>query len=297
MSERESKIFVSRTDEYNAYNALKRIFNFFRIKLTFDTAAIKLNLCSLKSRETGATSDPIVVEQLVKILNENGVKVRLIESNSSSKNADLAFKYLGFKKLEEKYDVRCINISRDDFSLRKINGYYLKTVKIPKAIETCDFFITHPKLKTHSSMKLHITGALKNQFGCLIEKEKAKYHSMIHEIIADMNTAFTPDFIIMDAITVMTGYGPTNGTPQRLNLLIAGLDPVAVDTFGAKILGSNPRSIRYIKLSAKRGLGNMNIRLFGDSIRDLNVNKNYNKRIIINIFNFLDKLRIKGSQV
>jgi len=288
-----SEIFVCRTGEFNVYNALKEAFNFLGISFNFDVVAIKLNLCSLKLRETGATSDPIVVEQLVKILNENNVRVRLIESDSSSKDADLAFKYLGFKNLEKKYDVKCVNLSKDEFSIKKIDGYCLKSVKMPRTIETADFFITHPKLKTHSSMKVHLTVALKNQFGCLMKKNKSVYHPRIHEIIADVNQAFTPDLTIMDGIIAMTGYGPTNGIPQRLNLLFTSRDPVAVDALGARIFGFNPSSIKHIKLASKKGLGNIDSILYGDSIENLVFHLHINK-FIMRSFETLSSMGIKA---
>lgn len=251
----KSKIFIYNTNEFDSYLALKKAFTDLGVKLDFKNVVIKLNLCSLKTRETGATSDPIVVEQLVKFLNEKNIHVSLVESNSGSKNADLAFQYLGFKSLEKKYDVNCINLSKDKFSIKKIDGYFLKSIKIPEIIESSDFFITHPKLKTHSSHGIYITGALKNQFGCLMEKNKAKYHSVIHEIIADLNQVFTPDLVIMDAIIAMTGYGPTDGIPQRLNLLLASIDPVAIDALGASLFGFNPYKIKYLKLSSQKGIG------------------------------------------
>jgi len=289
----KSRIFVSRTDEFNVYTALKEALNSLEISFHFDVAAIKLNLCSLKLRETGATSDPIVVEQLVQLLNENNVRVRLVESNSASKDADLAFEYLGFKNLEKKYDVKCVNLSKDDFAIKKIDGYYLKSVKMPKALETADFFITHPKLKIHSSMGVRLTGALKNQFGCLMKKKKSFYHPMIHEVIADVNQAFTPDLTIMDGIIVMTGYGPTNGIPHRLEMLFTSRDPVAVDALGARIFGFNPSSIKYIKLASKKGLGNIDSILCGDSIENVVFDVHINK-FIMRSFEVLSSMGIKG---
>jgi len=52
----KSRIFVSKTNKFKLYEALAQVFNFFTIKLNFDFIAIKLNLCSLKLRETDATS-------------------------------------------------------------------------------------------------------------------------------------------------------------------------------------------------------------------------------------------------
>ena len=288
-----SKIFLANTDEFRSYNAFKRAFYALGVKLNFDSAVIKLNLCSLKSRETGATSDPIVVEQLVKFLNDNNIQVRLVESDSASKNADLAFAYLGFKILEKKYDVKCVNLSKDEFSIKKIDGYYFKSVKVPKTLENAEFFITHPKLKTHTSMKVHFTGALKNQFGCLMKKNKASYHPAIHEIIADVNQIFTSDLTIMDGIIAMTGYGPTNGIPQRLNLLFASMDPVAVDALGATIFGFDPHAIKYLKLASNKGLGNMNSVIVGDKIENVRFDMHINT-LIMRFFELLSSIGISA---
>lgn len=285
----KSKIFVTITDEFGVRSALEKSFNFFEIPLDkLETVAVKLNLCNFKLRETGATSDPIVVEQLVRFLNDSGVQVRLVESDSASKDADLVFHYLGFKDLEKKLDVKCINLSRDDFSTRKIDGYRLKSVKVPKSIETADFFISHPKLKTHTNV--YLSGALKNQFGCLVEKRKFVYHPWIDEVIADVNLAFKPDLVIMDAITAMAGYGPINGIPQRLNMLITSEDPVAVDCFGSKIFGFSTFLIKHIQKAAKKGLGNKSYLLYGDDIKNVKMRR-YLSKNLITIVNILSHIR------
>jgi uncharacterized protein (DUF362 family) len=293
----DSEIYVYGTNEFKVYDSLKDIFSHLKIKLNFDIAAVKLNLCSIKLRETGATSDPIVVEQLIRFLNEHGIHVNLVESDSSSKNADLAFKYLGFKRMEEKYDVKCINLSRDTYSVKRIDGYYLKSIKVPKTIEDADIFITHPKLKTHSSLNVYITGALKNQFGCLMDRDKASYHPKIHEVIADVNLAFRPDLTIMDGIIAMTGYGPTNGTPVRLNTLIVSDDPVAVDSYVARLFGYNPLFIRYIRLAASKGIGNVDYCLRGKNIPKLDAHLSLAKKAITRTMNILSSIGLTAPEV
>jgi uncharacterized protein (DUF362 family) len=289
----KSKVFIGNTTEFDSYEALIKLFNVLGIKFDFKNAVIKLNLCSLKSRETGATSDPIVVEQLVRLLNENNVKVTLVESNSASKNADLAFAFLGFKDLEKKYNVKCVNLSKDEFLVKKVDGYYFKALKIPKTIEAADFFITHPKLKTHSSMKIRLTGALKNQFGCVMDKNKSAYHCSIHEVIADVNQVLAPDMAIMDGIIAMTGYGPTDGIPQRLNLLLASKDLVAIDSLAARIFGYDPRDIRYIKLASNKRIGNIDSEIVGDKIKNVNLDMHINS-FIMRSFELLSSIGISA---
>ena len=73
-----------------------------------------------------------------------------------------------------------------------------------------------PKLKTNLASS--ITCCLKNQFGCLTEVRKIKYHKHLDDIIVDANIAMKPDFCIVDAIVAMGGaLGPGSG---RLYLLM-----------------------------------------------------------------------------
>ena len=39
------------------------------------------------------------------------------------------------------------------------------------------------------------------------------------------------------------------GTPKRLNLILASLDPVAVDAVGSRLLGHDPHALEYLRLS------------------------------------------------
>ena len=289
----ESKIFLSNTDEFGCYFALKRAIKSLGINLNFKKAIIKINLCSLRPRETGSTSDPIVVEQLVKLLNEFGIQVILVESSSYGRDADLLFSYLGFKSLEKKYDVKCVNLSRDDYSVKKIDGYYLKSIRVARTMESADFFITHPKLKTHTSLGVRLTGALKNQFGCLMDKKKVAYHPVIHEVIADVNQIFNPDLTVMDAIIAMTGYGPTTGIPQRMNLLLTSVDPVATDALGAKLFGYNPRTIKYLKLAERKRLGSTKFKAVGDKIQGCRCEMHINN-LAIRSFELLSHIGINA---
>lgn len=40
-----------------------------------------------------------------------------------------------------------------------------------------------------------------------------------------------------------------------MNLIIAGTDPVAVDTVGAAVMGINPAEVKHLRLAEKKGLG------------------------------------------
>jgi len=103
------------------------------------------------------------------------------------------------------------------------------------------YFITMAKMKTHSLTK--ISCALKNQYGCLMEKRKIKFHRFLDDAIMDANLAMRPDFCLVDGIVGLgTARGPVWGIPINARSIVAGSDPVAVDCVCAKIMGLIPSS-------------------------------------------------------
>jgi uncharacterized protein (DUF362 family) len=114
-------------------------------------------------------------------------------------------------------------------------------------------YINIPKLKTH--VNCGVTLSIKNQYGLLYDPEKVYHHNLIDEKIVEILGMFMPDFNIIDGTTAKN-FGPTALSPefvQPMNLLIAGTDPVAVDTIGAKLLGVH--EVRHLKMASEQDLG------------------------------------------
>jgi hypothetical protein len=92
-------------------------------------------------------------------------------------------------------------------------------------------------------------------------KDKLYYHKLdrIEEAILDLYQARKADLIVVDGTytTFHVGPRPIKDFVEtfRLDLTLAGFDPVAVDTIGAKVLGFDPQTIRYLKWGAEKGLG------------------------------------------
>lgn len=118
-------------------------------------------------------------------------------------------------------------------------------------------YINIPRLKCHVLSKCTI--AIKNQHGLLYDQEKVYRHDAIQEKIVDIMNVFTPDFNLVDASSVVN-YGPMaifDDWSIPMNLLISGIDPVAVDTVGAHLIGI--KNVEHINLAAKRGFGTNNL--------------------------------------
>jgi uncharacterized protein (DUF362 family) len=226
---------------------------------------IKPNLCAIKSHETGTTTDPKVVEEIVIFMKkEFGISdISVIESDGSQVLADLAFELLGYRELAERLDVKLVNLSKVPFSIKTFpENAFVKEIKFPITFTESDFLISVPKIKTHSDC--FMTCALKNQYGCNPYWRKTSYHKQLDDAIVDFANAFMPDMTIVDGVIAMDGRkGPTDGVPLRMDTIIIGNDPVAVDHFVSTLMEINPMTVRYIVEAEKRGLGTTKYKTLG----------------------------------
>ena len=118
------------------------------------------------------------------------------------------------------------------------------------------FVISVPVLKAHSMAGVTLT--MKNMMGAAPPAhyqqnghwQKASFHENIQKAIFDLNQYRAPDFTLLDATVGMAEahlWGPTCQPP--INRLLAGFDPVAIDAYGAGLLGLNWRQIGHINFA------------------------------------------------
>jgi uncharacterized protein (DUF362 family) len=139
---------------------------------------------------------------------------------------------------------------------------------VPRIV-TESAIISAAKLKTHMSTK--VTLGMKNMFGLLPDKFKGKYHAKgISKVVVDINTVLKPALTVIDGFVGMEGKGPTDGTPVKMDLIIAGKDVVATDATAARVMGFEPMEISHIRTAARKGLGNIdNIEIVGSKLDDV----------------------------
>ncbi len=79
----------------------------------------------------------------------------------------------------------------------------------------------------------------------------------LSKTVVDVCGVRAPDLSIVDGTTALHGQWapPVNRRLERLELLIAGFDPVAVDAVGAEIMGYEPSSLNVLRWAEERGLG------------------------------------------
>jgi uncharacterized protein (DUF362 family) len=232
----------------------------------YDTVLIKVNFITDKTWDTGATTDPVVVEAIIKKLEELPVKVYVVESDATITNADKAFEKTGMKNMCKRNGVEWLNLShvQDKVKLEVPNGEALQSITVPRLV-TESAVISAAKLKTH--LNTTVTLGMKNMFGLLPDKFKGKYHMKgISKVVVDINTVLKPAVTVIDGFVGMEGEGPIDGTPVKMNLILAGKDVIATDATAARVMGFNPYEITHIRKAFEKGLGRSEAAIVGEKL-------------------------------
>lgn len=151
------------------------------------------------------------------------------------------------------------------------DGKLIKQFTIANGVLAADGIISLPKLKTHGLTRL--TGAVKNQFGCIPGLLKPDFHARLADVnhfsqmLVDLNRLVHPRLAIMDGIVAMEGNGPRNGSPRPMSVLLFSSDLVAMDAVACRLINLDPKLVHTITWGDEWGLGkSTGIELLGDPI-------------------------------
>ncbi len=226
------------------------------------TVVIKPNLVVPMTDDTGVTTDPEVVRALVDLaLQDGATQVCIIEGGFDRANF-LACGYGFFDRYDPR--VRLIHLNDEPLILSNVPyGMAYHQIYMPQLLLTDDVvFISAAKLKTHFHTNASLT--MKNLVGLApIEmynhpgnRERLALHLRgISQVIVDLNLVSPIDFAVVDGIWAMEGEGPTFGDPVRMDMVLAGRNPVAVDRVCLLATRIPQHDVRHLTYAASRGLG------------------------------------------
>ena len=181
----------------------------------YSRALIKVNFINTQTWDSGATTDPMVVEAIILRLKDLGIEAIVVESDATVTNADKAYEATGMKEMVERNGVKFINLryEKDKVKIPIPDCETLKSITVPRIV-TESAVISAAKLKTHMATK--VTLGMKNMFGLLPDKFKGKFHmNGISKVVVDINTVIKPQLTVIDGFVAMEGRGPTDGTPSQ----------------------------------------------------------------------------------
>ena len=234
-----------------------------------DTVVINPNLIAPATAETGATTDVRVCRALASLVKEIGATPVIAESSAIGVDTEEAFATAGYDRLRnEGFDLIDLKKSKT-VKVPVPNGKVLKELDLPELVMNAQAIVSVPSMKTHDQVLA--TLSLKNMKGLLPDTLKKKFHTTygVFQAVADLNTVVRPALAVVDGIIGQEGLGPLFGDPIEMDLVIAGKDPVAVDSITGLLMGIEPEQIETTRLAAELGIGVMDpalIEVAGESI-------------------------------
>ena len=225
-----------------------------------ETVLIKPSLIEARDPLESVTTHPRVVEGLIYALTEREVgRIIIAEGSGNEKDIDFLLRKTGFEGMIKESGAEFIDLNYADVIKIDIKSpLAIKEVFLPKILFQVDKIVSVPKLKTHRWAG--VTLGMKNLFGIVPGSIYGFPKNMLHwagipEAIVDLNSAIKIDLSLVDGIMGMEGDGPLEGRPKNLNLLMAGVDPLAVDATATRIMGFDPLKIPQFIYAYRKGMG------------------------------------------
>lgn len=206
----------------------------------------------------GIVTDRRVLEGLIRLLLPVAGKVIVAEGSSINRSAtQKMFAHYGYEKLTEidPKKVSLLDLNNDAMVEKRVpSGKRMVARKVPVTIDGADVIISVPVLKLHFAAGVSL--AIKNLQGAMPPLEKYMTHFFgLWQNLVNIHHLVKPALTIIDGLTGLEDFGPVSGMPKTMNVLIGGVNPVAVDAVAARVMGLDPAISPPVLLAYLQGLG------------------------------------------
>jgi uncharacterized protein (DUF362 family)/NAD-dependent dihydropyrimidine dehydrogenase PreA subunit len=221
-----------------------------------ESLLLKPNLLVGDRPEHGTTTHPAVFEAVVKVFKSAGARLSYGDSPGFGP-LPVTVKLAGLESIADQLGVKLADFGTM-VDTPNPNGILLKQFQLAKSLSEVDGVINLPKFKTHGLTRL--TGAVKNQFGCLPGMQKSAFHARLPDefqfaqMLVDLSELIHPRLHIMDGIMGMEGNGPRNGRMREVGAILLSTNPHALDYCVAGIMNLDPDLVPTLKVAQDHGL-------------------------------------------
>ncbi|HPF52627.1 MAG TPA: DUF362 domain-containing protein [Draconibacterium sp.] len=196
---------------------------------------------------------------------KNNVQYRTKKSEILDPMQQYVFDKLGYSALAKDLDIPLINLHSGDMKELKLeNGLLFDKITVHKSVAETDLLCSVPMMKTH--VLATVTLGMKNLIGVYPGSVYYSVRSFLHDRAAEKNSpgiayeivdmvrASKMGLTVVDASTAMEGNGPSDGELVKMDLIIAGTNPLATDMVAASIMGFEPEEIPTFDWAIKSGM-------------------------------------------
>jgi len=225
-----------------------------------DIVLIKPNVGFARPPHIGATTHPEVVAAFVSLAKAAGAAEVIVTDYPMDKPSEACFRIAGIADAVARAGGTVAYAREDLFEKVAMPGGVLALPPWPmwyRPLARATKVIGIAPVKHHVQSGATLT--MKNWYG-LLGGTRSQFHQDIHRVIHDLALLMsaTRPLLVLDATRILIRNGPTGGRSSDVevrNQIIAGTDPVAMDAYGATLLGQDPARIGYLELGRASGLG------------------------------------------
>jgi len=195
-----------------------------------------------------ASTHPETLEAIIQLAKEMGPISVTVGDRSGPADTGEVMRQLGIPELCSGHGVALMNLEELPLNrwerIDPPGSHWTEGFLFAKPVMEAGCVISTCCLKTHGFGGV-FTMSLKLSIGAVHGENMSELHTSfrsMRKMIAEVNTAYTPSIILMDAMEAFTDKGPMSGPRKHAGLIVAGTDRVAIDAVGLAILkdlGSN----------------------------------------------------------
>ncbi|OPJ56815.1 DUF362 domain-containing protein [Alkalithermobacter paradoxus] len=271
---------VSITKAHNESDSLKEALDLLpmtEIIKPNDTVVITPNWVKSNMPSTGTVVGPSTLRSLIRYVKSFNPSQIYIATGSGGDPTPKVMKDVGYDDVIKDENVEFIDLNYGPYVTLDLDHHIISNTKINEIINKVDVLISFTQLKQHEEATM--SAGIKNISLAWppaeihgFPKKSLGIHDDLHGFIVAMAKKIPIDLTIVSTDKAMIGTGPSDGKAVDTNgLIIAGTDPVAVDTIGARLLGFLPQAVQYLYSLYNQNIGEAkpeNMKLKGISLED-----------------------------
>ncbi|MFC1551823.1 DUF362 domain-containing protein [Candidatus Latescibacterota bacterium] len=231
------------------------------------------------------TTKPEVVKTIAQLMKNSGKEVLIGEGSAAANGFNIkegvvyrtrnreildnmqqfVFDTLGYTELAKSLGIPLINLHSGEMTdVAVSNGFVFDKITLHQSLTDIDMLCSVPMMKTHAWAT--VTLGMKNLIGLYPGTTYYALRSWLHDYAAelkspgmafetiDMVRANKLGLVIVDGSMAMEGDGPTGGSLVKMDLIIAGMNPLATDMVTANIMGFAMNEIPTFTWANKTGM-------------------------------------------
>jgi len=232
-----------------------------------DRVLLKVNAAFASPPSLSATTNPQLLGEVARLCYAAGALSVVVTDNPINDPVS-CFALTGIEKAAKLAGAEVVFPEESLFAPLTIEGVSLikNWPVLYQPLKKADKVIGIAPVKDHQRSGASMT--MKNWYG-LLGGRRNIFHQDIHNIIKELAVMVKPTLVILDGTVSMMTNGPTGGSLSDLkhtNTMIVGTDQVAVDSYGAMLLGKSAGELAYIEKAHAAGAGNMDYQLLKPAI-------------------------------